>query len=268
MEQEHHQNRTSLRKDRLSLRALLCVIGLSLFLGFSSCSVRQEIYMAEDGSGTTSVDLELSPMLVRYLDDLIHFTGGDPTATELFDIEEMYRVFSEIPELKLHHAVSPERSRLSTIVGFVEINQVFLEQVGPDVEEAARLEQEGDVRTLFLYLDRENYRQIVGRVLRLSSLDDYSTYMSGLLEPDSREIILEIYRYAFEEYAKEKSVQQVLEQSEVVFDVYINGRIVHRTGGTVIEGKNGFDTGVRYAIPLLDILTLEEPIRYSLSFRE
>lgn len=223
--------------------------------------------MAEDGSGTTSVDLELSPMLVRYLDDLIYFTGGDPTATELFDIEEMFRVFSEIPELKLHNADSPERSRLSTIVGFVEINQVFLEQVGPDVEEAARLEQEGDVRTLFLYLDRENYRQIVDRVLRLSSLDEYSTYMSGLLEPDSREIILEIYRYAFEEYAKEKSVQQVLEQSEVVFDVYINGRIVHRTGGTVIEGKNGFDTGVRYVIPLLDILTLEEPIRYSLSFR-
>lgn len=247
---------------------LLCIIFLSAALGFSSCSVRQEIYMAEDGSGTTSVGLELSPMLVRYLDDLIDFTGQDPTATELFDIEEMYRVFSDIPELELLQADSSERSRLSTVVRFVSINQVFLEQVGPDVEEAARLDRGGEVTTLFLYLDRDNYRQIVDRVLRLSSLDDYSAYMSGLLEPDSKELILEIYRYAFEEYVKEKSVQQVLEHSKVVFDVYINGKIVHRTGGTVIEGKNGFDTGVRYEIPLLDILTLEEPIRYTLGFRE
>jgi hypothetical protein len=249
-------------------QALLSSIFLSAALAFSSCSVQQEIYMAEDGSGTTSVDLELSPMLVRYLDDLIDFTGQDPTATELFDIEEMHRVFAEIPELELLRAAASERSRLSTVVRFESINQVFLEQVGPDVEEAARIEREGEVTTLFLYLDRDNYRQIVERVLRLSSLDDYSTYMSGLLEPDSKELILEIYRYAFEEYAKEKTVQQVLEQSKVVFDVYINGKIVRRTGGTVIEGKNGFDTGVRYEIPLLDILTLEEPVRYSLSFRE
>jgi hypothetical protein len=244
------------------LTVILFVAGALL----SSCSVRQEIYLENDGSGVTLVGIDLSEMLVEYFTELMELGTGGRQAP-VFDLGKMRATFADIPDISLVEANTMDRGKLATMIQYQDIQSIFHEHVGESVREAASFEKQNKRYTLQLYLDRANYGAIVDRMIQLASLEEQRDYISGLLQPGDEETILGIYEYAFAEYTGEKTVREIIEQSEVVVDVYVRGEIVEHSGGEPIPGKNEYQQGLRYTIPLLEILTLEEPLTYSLVFR-
>jgi hypothetical protein len=103
---------------------------------------------------------------------------------------------------------------------------------------------------------------MMARFLTLAALEDYQEYVTALLEPGPREVILDMYRYAFEDYLEEgRTVQEMLEESTVELIVDPRGDITAQTGGRLTGGAAVF------TLPLIEILTMEEPFSYRVRFR-
>ncbi len=243
--------------------AALCLAGL-LFLFTASCTVRQQVELGREGSGTAEIEVELHQMAVQYINDLIVFSGG-PEPDSIFDPEAIRAAFDTIPDLTLRHLEITGSGSLRIGLTFSDVRAVFTSQVGEGVVPVARASRKGKTSEAGLYLDRDNYGAIVARVLVLSGMIAFEDYLTGLLEPGPEEVILDMYEYAFEEYTEGKSVRDVLEESEIVLEFAVPNRIISHRGGEIPE--TGGDARIRYTVPLLDILTLDEPISYSFDYR-
>lgn len=256
---------------------LLCLV---IFL--SSCTVRQELFLDQDGSGETTVHIGLTSMLERYLTDLAELSGQTGGNIAVFHIPAIKEAFSAFPELTLENAQIPEDDELLVTVEFTDVKEVFnpvdVEQAdfgggspgsvdGKTVRNVIDVSSDARLQTVTLFIDRSNYRRIIDRVFQLGSLEPYLPYFEGLLRPGPKEVMLDIYEYAFEQYTPEKPVEEILEHSFIVLDVYVQGTITEHNGGRTIQGEPPYTRGIRYTIPLFDMLTLEHPITYTISYR-
>jgi len=223
---------------------------------FISCSVRQDVELTRQGSGTADISIELNPMLTRYFTDLMEFAGDENSET-IFDTAAIRGAFREIPELDLIDVHAPSKGELYLRIAFTDIEQAFFRQIGTDVIPAAEVTQYGNNVKTNLYLDTENYNKIVERILVLTGMVVFDDYLTALLEPGPEEVILDIYEYAFEDYAVEDSVETVLRQSDIIVKFTVPEMIGDHRGGKV-EGRS-----ITYTVPLFDILTLDDPIFYN-----
>lgn len=229
-----------------------------------SCTVRQQVELGREGSGTAEVDVDLHPMVVRYITDLIVFSGG-PKPDSIFDPEAIRAAFDTIHDLTLRDLEITGPGSLRIGLSFSDVQAVFTSQMGTEVVPVASASRKGSASETVLYLDRDNYGAIVARVLVLSGMIEFQDYLTGLLEPGPEEVILDMYEYAFEEYTEGKSVRELLEESEIVLEFAVPNRIISHRGGEIPETGGG--DRIRYTVPLLDILTLDEPISYSFDYR-
>ena len=251
-------------RPRTAIPAAAGLAAMLLFLFTASCTVRQQIELDREGGGSAGVEVELHPMTVRYITDLIVFSGGTEPES-IFDPASIEAAFNSIPELTLRDLEITGPGSLRLDLDFSNIETFFTSQVGGDVSPAAKVVRKKSASKAFLYLDRDNYAAIVARVLVLSGMIAFEDYLTGLLEPGPEEVILDMYEYAFEEYAGVKSVREVIEESEIVIEFAVPNRIISHRGGEIPE--TGGDARIRYTVPLLDILTLDELISYSFDYR-
>ena len=251
-------------RPRTAIPAAAGLAAMLLFLT-ASCTVRQQIELDREGGGSAGVEVELHSMVVRYITDLIVFSGG-PEPESIFDPAAIEAAFNSIPELTLRDLEITGPGSLRLDLDFSNIETFFTSQVGADVSPAARVVRKKSASEAFLYLDRDNYAAIVARVLVLSGMIAFEDYLTGLLEPGPEEVILDMYEYAFEEYAGEKSVREVIAESKIVLEFVAPKEIISHRGGK-LPGEGGPDGRVLFLLPLLDILTLDEPITYSFLFR-
>ena len=70
-----------------------------------------------------------------------------------------------------------------------------------------------------------------------------------------------MYEYAFEDYLQGESAEKLLRSSEIVLRFTAPGEILGHRGGRVEKRS------ITYRIPLLDILTLDEPLYYHFLYR-
>lgn len=252
------------------MKHFLTALILTVLLCFTllSCSVHQQLYVRQEGTGVLNMRIDLSPMLVDYLTDLAEIRGGGAGEVRLFDVGGIKETIDGMPDLTLLSAQTQEDEEgvLITSVLFNNIKQAFHENLGNDIKPAGRLVDQGEQKILELYLDRDNYSKIVERFITLSSLDEFGPYVTALLEPGPEETIVEMYEYAFEEYTEGKTVKQQIEGSRITLDVYIDGEIADYSAGKKLDGIDHFPSGIRLAIPLIEILTLDRPLRYSIPF--
>lgn len=245
------------KRKRLYLLLTVCALFIGLFCG--SCSVRQDVLLGEAGQGTAEIRIALQPVLVRYFTDLLNFAGEE--GAPIFDEYAIRRAFRTVPELKLQDVEVPSRGELFLRLTFSDIEQVFFRQIGSDVTPAVTLTPAQEGWKTSLYLNTENYGEIVNRMMQLTGMSAFEDYLAGLLEPGPEEVIIDMYEYAFEDYLEGESVQELLKNSEIVMDFTAPREILGARGGKM-SGR-----GIRYVIPLLEILTLDEPLYYHFIYR-
>ena len=229
---------------------------LLLVLLAVGCSVREELVLSPDGSGSANLRVDLHPIMLDYMNDLMAAMTGVEGEYPIFDLDQIVSSFAERDGLELVSANQLSRGSLELNVRFADINEIF-EREG--ATEILSLEQSGSRRELTVRLDREAVRRF------LEFAPEESTTMAQFLFPPvdgsvSREEYRDEMAWALEEYDDPATVQRVLDEAEIEVRIRPEGSIVSQRGGE-IDGAT-----VVFRIPLLVLLTLEETRTYSLVF--
>jgi hypothetical protein len=228
-----------------------------------SCAVRQDVSLRIDGSGTSSLSVELHPVFVKYYADLTSgFSASfDPNNPRIFNIDSIREHFAENPGLELISLAAPEPHRLRMEFRFRDFTETIRSR-NPQVANVISMRRQGNRETIRVFLDRKN----LASVLQMTP-DGNSPLAKMLLPPEgdaiSEEEYLDHLAWAMEDYAAGENIETVLRSAAIGLSIRVQGRITAQTGGT-LRG----DSEVTFQLPLLRLFTLEKPVEYSITYEK
>lgn len=236
-------------------------VGLAVIVALvvTSCTVKEEITLTGQGSGSAVVRVELHPILVAYYGDLMTAMTGVDGEVPVFDLDQLTLAFAEHPSVRLLRVERRARGSLQLEVAFDDVNAVFSD-ADLDGSGLFSFRTVGSQRELTVRLDQNT----VGRFLAFAPPE--SAMMSEFLLPPrdgsvSRTEYQEELGWALEEYAPSAEVQAALSQAAIEVAIRPTGTIQSQTGGTVRE-----DGAVVFRVPVMELLTLTEPLIYQVVF--
>jgi hypothetical protein len=238
------------------------VIFLLFALLSTGCTVTQEMRLKSGGSGSAEVHIKLHPFVVRYVQDLQETLSGPESSTEplIFDLTMIREAFELRPGIYLSQLSSLQNDELSLELIFDNVNDLVAD---PETEQEERLltfrNTEG-TSVFKIVFSRSNFHNISEL---FSVKNELLSVFVPATEEDffSEEEYLELFEYAFEEYAENQSARRVLEKSRISVTVHVDGRIVSQTGGA----KK--DQSVVFEIPVLKLVTLEQNLVYEVQWK-
>lgn len=256
-------------KYGLLAAAVLTVVG---------CSMRQQVTIDPNGSGSAEVEVTLGPLIVQYMTDVIGSLGNQPTdGGTLFDLSRIRNAFTGLKGVELTSLSNPSRDTLRMGFSFDDVNSLFPELTaaaeatgggsgarGPSISRQTTsplvLTSHNGIKTLTLTLSRANWPAVAA----LPPFRDDPLLAS--LAPQgskrySEEEYLNLLEYAFADYANKQKIRQALTSSFMTIVLNVKGTVVSESGGA----RTG--NSVTFRVPLIAIATLEKPIELSVSFR-
>ncbi len=254
----------------MNKRVLMPVIfsaGVILLL-FSGCSARQEVELKADGSGSTTVRIDLHPIFVQYLRDLTAGLSSEGTGAQGSPEEESFKVFDE---LKIAAAFArTEGATLQdfrrTAPGHIKLSASFENpaEVLPSPEQEGVLpviefQEEGGIRSLSFSLNSEN----VSSLYSLLGLQEQQTMITFGPQPDplSEPEYIDMMVYALGTYAERDELERALRSQNLHIVVQVEGQILSAQGFSVRDGR------AEATIPFLRPATLEQPLEFGLRWR-
>ncbi|MFW6261236.1 MAG: hypothetical protein ACOC6J_06600 [Spirochaetota bacterium] len=240
----------------LKRSAVALVLAAALALLAAGCTVREDVVLGADGSGEASLSVELHPIMIAYMNDLMTAMSGVEGEYPLFDLEQIAVSFAEREEVELTDLDRPKRGALALSIRFTDIRAVFARE---DADDILTFERDGANRELTVTLNRD----AVQRFLEFAPEENAS--MAQFLFPPadgsvSREEYREEMAWALEEYDDREAVDRALDNATIEVRVDPAGEIVSQSGGRVEDGV------VVFSIPVLELLTLSGDRTYSLVF--
>lgn len=248
------QRREAGRLARRSAIALALAATAAMVLGLLGCTVREDITVSVDGSGTTEVAIALDEVFIRYLRDLSGSVGGEEEELRIFDVEEIRGRFAERPGIEVLELSRGDPGELSLSLAFDDVAELISEEETRFLS----VEQGGDTSRLEITASRE----AVEEALTYSPLEG-SSVSQMLMPPEDMgsEEYSEYLLWALEEYDDADTLRNKIESASIALHVEVDGEIVSQSGGRR-DGET-----VHFEIPLVELLTLEEPERYAVEFR-
>lgn len=234
---------------------MACLTAFAAACILAGCSAGAALALKSDGSGSAEADLRVHKALGAYIRDILAFSGETAENTPLFDLANMKSGIETQKGLTLADARIPDTNGLKAKVLFTDINAVFPEGIS--------LKKDKGNTICTILITRNNYRRILERYFELAALQNQKDYLWGLLEPSPEITLTDMYEYAFGEYLDPgETIKAILRQSSITLTMSFPGTILSQTGG-IQKGSNT----VVYAIPLVDILTLEKPVLLTAVYR-
>ena len=234
---------------------MIALVALVVIL-VAGCSVREDVLLNANGSGEATLSVNLHPIMIDYMNDLMMAMTGVEGEYPIFDLEQIAASFAEREGVELVAVERVERGTLLMEIRFDDINELFVRE---NAEDILRFERVGPRRELSFTLNRE----AVQRFLAFAP-EDSMTMAQFLFPPADGSVSREEYRdemaWALEEYDDRAAVERVLDAAAIDVRITPVGRIVAQDGGR-IEGA-----AVVFSISVLELLTLGEDRTYSLVF--
>ena len=240
-------------KRLLLLAAFLQVLILS-------CTVNQEMDLNVDSSGTVSMKIELHPIFREYLLDISDILDGDADQQNIFDVERIKAAVAARNGLRLINVNTPETDVLEMSVKFDNVENIITSQEAENTEDVLALSMAGGVNTLDFHLTAGNFRS----VLAIAALDDsplVDTFGPCEEDPWDEEEYLDTVSYALEENGTVPEIREMFQNASIKITVNVKGTIVSQKGGKISGKKVLFD------IPLLRVLTLEDPLDLQIKYK-
>lgn len=244
-----------IKRTFLTFTIIPIIIILVVVLG--ACSSRQDVYISSTGEGTISIDVNLDDMVVQYSRDLLGgFSNTETEEIKLFDTHKISYIISDLESVSLTDISSESSGVLHLGLDFQDPGNILdnPETYGtPDVISFSR-RNSGNVviKQLKLYLSQKNFNTLTALVGMKDSevMDTFGPQE----DPYSESEYLDLMEFLFEEYESSYRIRSIVKSSKIIINLQVDGKIVECSGCT------GSGSIAVIKIPLLDIVTLEQPI--------
>lgn len=266
---------SKLRGPALFRRVAAAVtVGASAMVVLGGCSAGQTVEISGGRSGRSTVDIVLNDFLVAYVRDLSATVGAE--TDEIFDPAAVEARFAELDDVTLERVAVPAANRMSVTVAFEDLGRALTpqDQAGgsgrADGTDGAGSDGRGEESPLSVERDGERTRMVLevtpdllDAVIAMSPW--HGTLLAEILLPPDRTTMseddyIDYLVWALEEYEEPRVIRAALQEAAVNVLVRVPGRIVDQAGGT------RSDEGVRFRIPVVELITLDEARRYEVVY--
>ncbi len=239
--------------------SVIALFGILIYLSLSSCTIRQELSMKGDQSGTAQIDVVLHPVFDQFVTDLAGGGWEDKEDPPIFDLTALQYAFDQYQELTLSSASIPRREELELDVAFGNINTVF-SVPSRDVPGMFTYSRKEDVHRLRIAVNRSSIMQ----VLKLNPLGSTGLEVY-LLPPEGEEMDEEEYIdyliFSFEPYAPEEELREIFKNARISLSVIPEGEIVSQRGGRINGNR------VIFSMPVLTLFTISDTRVFEIEYR-
>ena len=238
---------------------LLICSTILMIVFLNACSSSQDVYISDTGEGHVSIDIKIDKMLTGYARDLLGgFSNTDTNKINLFDINKISNIISELDSVSLTDISSDTSEILQLELDFMDPGKIFVEPEAsgtPDLISFSTVKMGNmERKKLSFYLSKDNFSTALLLVGMKDSeiLDTFGPQDNPYTDTE----YLELMEFLFEEYESSYYIRTIIKSSEVSINLNVDGDIVNYVGCSVSESG----TFASIKIPLLDIVTLEKPI--------
>jgi hypothetical protein len=231
--------------------AIFTLVAATALLG---CTIKQQVELEADASGTVSMQIRLEPVFVDYIKDLSTLTGESQEG-RIFDVEEIKKGFAEREDVTLVAVSTPTPDTLEMKLEYTSIEEVFSGEQELQESGIIRFEKVSQGYSVRFHLDRKNFPAVMTFIPALQN-----PLFEGLGPQENDDITEEEY-YELMDLALGDGGADSVRNAFIETKVNVRGMLVSQSGGTITPG------GVTFKVPLIRVLLLDKPLDYSLVFK-
>lgn len=246
---------------KLFYRLVLVFSVLIVFSGFQSCTLKQTLNINKEAAGDISFELTLAPFFVEVAEQLSALFPGDNEISGnthgIFDIEKIREDFSKSSGSTLQSLDNPSSNILQGTLLFDDIRTALSGSGSNNILDVFSFTTLNSINTLSVDINYKTVEQFLLANPSINSplMESFGPMANrGLKDED----YLEMMQFALGDESRDG-----IHESYLIMDINVDGKIISQSGGTIIDQ----DT-VRFRIPLLKILLLDEPESFSVSFSD
>ncbi|UCF98570.1 MAG: hypothetical protein JSV89_03305 [Spirochaetaceae bacterium] len=237
--------------SRILWPAALSLLVISAFLG---CTIKQQVQLEANASGTVSMQIRLEPVFVQYIEDLSALTG-ESTEGQIFNVEEIKKEFAEREDVNLLAISTPTPDTLNMKLQFTSIEEVFASEQELQQSGIIRFEKVSQGFSVRFHLDRKNFSAVMTFIPALQN-----PLFEGLGPQENDDTTEEEY-YELMDLALGEGGADSVRNAYIETKVTVRGNLVSQSGGKITAD------GVIFTVPLIRVLLLDKPLDYSLVFK-
>lgn len=218
--------------------------------------MKQEIYLAADGSGTASVEINLKSFVLPTMEDLAE-VSPDVDPDEILSPEKIKESLMENPEISNIKTSRPLKNRLLIDFDFGNFENLFA-QTEEDVQSSGliKIENIGNQKKLTLTINKNTYS---GFNQIIPNIDDPT--MAALAPDPEMDISEGEYLDMIEFFFGDDGPGGVLD-SMLNLVINVDGTIIGQQGGRKLSANT-----VEFNVPLIRILLLDTNLIYSITYK-
>jgi hypothetical protein len=221
---------------------------------FSSCTIKQQVHLEANASGTMSIQIRLEPVFVEYMEDLSALTG-ESLEGQIFKVDEIKQGFAEREDITLVAIDTPTPDTLDMRLKFKSIEEVFSSDQELKSSGIVRFEKVSQGYSVRFHLDRHNFPAV------MSFLPALQNPLFEGLGPQENDDTTEEEYYELMDLALGDGGADSVRNAYIETKVTVKGTLVSQSGGKITP------EGVTFTIPLIRVLLLDQPLDYSLVFK-
>ncbi|MCF7933782.1 MAG: hypothetical protein K9M84_04840 [Spirochaetia bacterium] len=243
-----------IRKPAHTLRYVMLLLLGSIAL--SSCTIEQEIFIDIDSSGSVYFDVTVEEFFNAVVEDFTVFLPEEESDVTDINMKELQDSINESPYASRAELFELEKNRYTGTFQFGNAEAFF-----NDVNDELKLESlfdfstRGDLHTLRLYLDIDNYGELT-ELIPLLKDPSFSIFGPeeniGVSEADYLDMI---------SYLLGEEGPGAIERSYISLIINTETPVVSVKNGTKLSARQ-----VEFRIPIIDFLLLAEPVDYSVTW--
>ena len=226
---------------------------LAVFILLPSCSGRINVQLAQNGSGSVQLQAGLEPSMVKLLGKLQELKGGSQSGS-LLDAASLNRSLQAAPGIASSALKNSGQEKIEGTVGISRVGDLlntraarFINYEAPSGTTSGRLT---------IHLDRSIAPQILAQIS-----PEAVDYLSALMAPAATGEVLSRGEYLLlVESVYGKALASEIATSRVTAAISLPGTVKSVKGGTS-SGREA-----RFNIPLTDLLVLEQPLDYEITW--
>ncbi len=248
-------------RKKFTYRLVLFFITLIVIFNFQSCTLKQTLNINKEAAGDISFELTLAPFFLEVADQLSELFPGDNEIPDnsqgLFEIEKIREDFSKNNGSSIKKLENPSSNILQGTLLFDDIRTALNGSGSNNILEIFSFTTKNNINTVSVEINYETVEQFLMANPSMNSplMESFGPLANRGL---NKEDYLDMMQFALGDESRVG-----IRESYLIMDINVDGKIISQSGGTKVDQ----DT-VRFKIPLLRILLLDEPESFSVSFSD